>query len=78
MALMRICGARDCARPASDRCFECGGWRCEAHLTHTHLPTFSGSFRETLCAVCLQGHLDDPDPYGPIEIEASPASSALA
>jgi len=78
MTTRHTCGANGCARPASDRCFECGGRRCEAHLTHAHLPTFDGRLHEALCDTCLQGHLAQPDPYGRIEIDALPPPIILA
>ncbi len=76
---MHTCHEDGCDQRASDRCFECGVWRCETHLVAISLPTFASFFAETLCSACLQNHISHPDPYGQIVIQITPsvASSAL-
>jgi len=64
------CREDTCGQRATDRCFECGDWHCQAHLTHIKLPTAEGLFGEVLCATCLQEHLAHTDPYGKIVVEA--------
>lgn len=68
------CSAADCAAIATDRCFECGAWCCEGHLSAVQLPTHTTAFREELCSACLL-LLESPDRYGRIVVE--PLASAL-
>jgi hypothetical protein len=65
MSLSHACHAPDCAQSATERCFECGKWFCDAHRTAIVLPTFAESFREEVCATCLLEHAA-PGPYGPV------------
>jgi hypothetical protein len=71
---MHTCLEDGCDQRASDRCFECGVWRCMSHLVAISLPTFGGYFAETLCSECLHNHLTHPDPYGHVIIQSAPTS----
>lgn len=75
---MHTCHENGCDQRATERCFECGAWRCVTHLVHVSLPTFDGFFAETVCSACLQDHLDHPDPYGQIIITAAPNAAPAA
>lgn len=66
------CKEDGCDERAADRCFECGEWRCLAHLVHIQLPTAEGAFAELLCVTCVQDHLAHTDPYGRIVVESPP------
>ncbi len=68
----RICHEDGCGQRGTDRCFECGEWRCLEHLVHIQLPTAEGYFGELLCVTCVQDHLAHTDPYGKIVVEALP------
>jgi hypothetical protein len=67
------CHEAGCDQRATDRCFECGEWRCLAHLTRIKLPTAQGYFGELLCGACIQEHLAHTDPYGKIVVESPKA-----
>jgi hypothetical protein len=42
-----------CQARATNQCFDCGRWHCDAHLLHIRMPTATTSFAEVLCASCL-------------------------
>lgn len=75
---MHTCHENGCEARATDRCFECGAWRCVTHLVRISLPTFEGFFAESVCSACLQAHVTHPDPYGQIIIETASAASPSA
>jgi hypothetical protein len=75
---IHICHEAGCGQRATDRCFDCGSWRCAAHLVHIQLPTAEGYFGEVVCSACLKDHIEHPDPYGRIVVESPIQSASLA
>jgi hypothetical protein len=65
----RRCQEPTCLRPAADRCFECGDWFCDTHLTLISVPTYEEPFHQCVCPSCLKEHLAHTDKYGRVRVE---------
>ena len=67
------CHVRECHERSTGQCFECGLWHCAQHLTRVSMPTANGGFEELMCPECLETHLNVPDRYGFITVNAMDA-----
>ena len=65
----RLCQEPGCQKNAADRCFECGAWSCDTHLTLISMPTHDGHFDQCVCPACLKEHLSHTDKYGRVRVE---------
>jgi hypothetical protein len=57
-----------CQARASNLCFDCGRWHCDAHLFHIWMPTAIGSFAEALCVSCLADPFAAQDRVGDVTL----------